>query len=99
MWLFQSRCPFPPIFIRCLLQSTIETENRVLGKLSEKEFVIDDMEELVLPASWLLDPGNDNVEAPHDPRFQVARKMAAFIPRAAGVYGLGLEIHSTCELI
>jgi hypothetical protein len=29
----------------------------------------------------------------------VARKMAAFIPRAAGVYGLGLEIHSTCELI
>lgn len=53
-----------------------------------KEFVTDDLEELVLPASWLLDPGNDDVEAPHDPRFQVAKKLNEFIGRAGRVYAL-----------
>ena len=60
----------------------------MLGELTVKEFVTDDLEELVLPASWLLDPGNDDIEAPHDPRFQVAKKMSSFIGRAGRVNGL-----------
>lgn len=63
----------------------IETETGVLGDLTVKEFVTDDLEELVLPASWLLDPGNDDIEAPHDPRFQVAQKVNEFIGRAGRV--------------
>ena len=66
----------------------IETEIGVLGDLTVKEFVTDDLEELVLPASWLLDPNNDDVEAPRDPRFQVAQKMKGFIGRAGSVNAL-----------
>ena len=66
----------------------IETETGVLGELTVKEFVTDDLEELVLPASWLLDPGNDSIEGPHDPRFHVAKKMSSFIGRAGRVTGL-----------
>lgn len=73
------------MFIRCLVQSMIETETGVLGELTVKEFVTDDLEELVLPASWLLDPGNDDIEAPHDPRFQVAKKLNDFVGRAGRV--------------
>ena len=66
----------------------IETETGVLGELTVKEFVTDDLEELVLPASWLLDPGNDDIEAPHDPRFQVAKKLNDFVGRAGRVNAL-----------
>lgn len=77
----------------------IETETGVLGELTIKEFVTDDLEELVLPASWLLDPGNDDVEAPHDPRFQVAKKLNDFISRAGRVYALLAKGLSTHKLI
>ena len=58
---------------------------RVLGKMSFKQFLLDDLREVVLPADNLVDPSNEDVEAPQDPRFQMARKMDAFIIRAADV--------------
>lgn len=63
----------------------IESDNMVLKKISIKEFVINDIEEIALPASILLDPANDDVEAPHDPRFQISQKMHAFAIRAGEV--------------
>ncbi|KAL8691283.1 MAG: hypothetical protein Q9218_003462 [Villophora microphyllina] len=43
--------------------------------------VFDDLEELTLPANVLLDPTNDQVEAPHDARFQIAKAMREFALR------------------
>ena len=53
--------------------------------MSIKQLLFDDLGELVLPADLLLDPANDTIEAPHDPRFQIARKMEAFISRIGPV--------------
>ncbi|KAL8759352.1 MAG: hypothetical protein Q9199_000831 [Rusavskia elegans] len=80
-YVFQSRKPQPAIYIRCLLQSLIFHDMRVLGKITITTLIYDDLAELVLPADVLLDPANGNVEAPHDPRFQLAEKMSGFVLR------------------
>ncbi|KAL8918943.1 MAG: hypothetical protein Q9208_007053 [Pyrenodesmia sp. 3 TL-2023] len=78
---FQSRKPEPSIYVRCLLQSLIFHDMKVLGNVTITNLVHDDLEELVLPADVLLDPANGNVEAPHDPRFQIAKEMRGFVLR------------------
>ncbi|KAI4096133.1 MAG: hypothetical protein LQ344_001196 [Seirophora lacunosa] len=78
---FQSRKPEPSIYVRCLLQSLIFHDMKVLGSVTITKAVHDDLEELVLPADILLDSANGDVEAPHDPRFQMAKEMRAFMVR------------------
>ncbi len=58
---------------------------KVLGTMSFKKLLFDDLEEIVLPADILVDPANGNIEAPQDPRFQILKKMDAFVTRAADV--------------
>lgn len=82
---FQSRTPLPSVYIRCLLQLLIEDEIRKEEAMSIKQFVFNDLGEIVLPANMLIDPANDLVEAPRDSRYQIARKMEAFALRAAEV--------------
>ena len=82
---YQSRKPQPSIYIRCFLQSLICSETRVLGTVSLKQFLFDDLEELVLPADILTDLGNGEIEAPQDPRFQISQRMDAFVTKAAEV--------------
>lgn len=69
------REPLPLIFVRCLLQSLIFRNYGIPERSTTKELLYKDLEELVLPASLLLDPANEYVEAPHDDRFQIARRM------------------------
>ena len=57
----------------------------VLDQRSVKCFLFDSLEEIILPGSILIDTANDDVEAPHDPRFQIGEKMALFVTRAADV--------------
>lgn len=80
-YVFQSRKPESSIYIRCLLQSLIFHDMKVLGKITILKLIFDDLEELVLPADILLDPANENVEAPHDPRFHMANEMRGFALR------------------
>lgn len=58
---------------------------RVLGTMSVKQVLFDDLAEIVLPANILLDPANGDVEAPQDPRFQILKKVDAFVTRVADV--------------
>ena len=60
-------------------------EMRVLGTRSLKQFLFDDLEELVLPADILIDPANGDIEAPQDARFQISKMMDAFVTKAADV--------------
>ena len=77
--------PPPSVYIRSLVQSMVFSEMRVLGTMSFKQLIFDDIEETVLPADALIDPANGNIEAPQDPRFHMAKMMETFIMRAADV--------------
>jgi N-alpha-acetyltransferase 35, NatC auxiliary subunit len=58
----------------------------VLGKMSIRQLLDDDLSSLVLAEDPLLDPKNDEIEVPHDPRFNMAKRMANFRERAAHSY-------------
>ncbi|EEP79256.1 predicted protein [Uncinocarpus reesii 1704] len=61
---------------------------RVLGSKSIKQFCFDDLADLVLPWSTLLDKRNEEVEMPSDPRFQIAKYMETFVKRVAQAEGI-----------
>ncbi len=67
------------------MQAMVFSEMRVLGMMSFKELILDNLKEIVLPADVLLDPSNYDVEAPQDPRFHVAKTMDNFMVTAADV--------------
>lgn len=83
---YQARKPETSVYIRCLLQSLILGDMRVLGTISLKQYLFDDFEELVLPADILVDPANADIEAPQDPRFQISKRMDAFVTNAANFF-------------
>ncbi|KAA6410043.1 MAG: amino-acid N-acetyltransferase subunit Mak10 [Lasallia pustulata] len=86
LWTFQSRNPQPSIYIRCLLQSLMSNETKVLNVMSVRQLVFDDLAEMVAPAHILIDPSNDYVEAPKAPGFQIMKRMEIFVSRAAQSY-------------
>jgi hypothetical protein len=57
----------------------------ILGTVPVKDFLYDELAELVLPANILLEANTDEVEVPSDPRFQIAQKMEGFIKRFSQV--------------
>ncbi|KAK4205748.1 putative MAK10 subunit [Triangularia verruculosa] len=83
---FQSQKPQPLVYIRTLLQSFLFKDMIILGKLSIRHVLDDDLSLVVLPASKFLDPANDLVEAPHHPRYALAHQMELFRQRAAQSY-------------
>lgn len=58
----------------------------ILGNLSIRQVIDDDLAIVSMPSHRLLDPANDIVEAPHDPRFAMAHQMEQFRQRAAQSY-------------
>lgn len=58
---------------------------RVLGTMSLKQLLFGDLEEISLPADVLVDHCNSEIEAPQDPRFQIAKRMEEFVKRSADV--------------
>ena len=63
----------------------IFSDMRALTTFSIKQLIFRDLEEIVLPADELLDHGYDTVEAPQDPRFQIAKRMDQFVTRVGDV--------------
>lgn len=58
---------------------------KVLGRTSIKRFIFQDLEEISTPAGMLVDPINEEVEAPQNPRFQIAKRMDLFVGRVGQV--------------
>lgn len=83
VWTLLSRKPQPSVYIRCLIQALIVSDMTILGAVSVKQFLYDDLAELVLPANLLLAANTDDVELPTDPRFQIAQQMDCFVRRFA----------------
>ena len=57
----------------------------VLGQWTYKDIIFADIGRIVLPGSNLINPRNDEIEAPHDPRFKIAQTMEAFARSVADV--------------
>ncbi|AEO61343.1 hypothetical protein MYCTH_2311397 [Thermothelomyces thermophilus ATCC 42464] len=83
---FQAQKPQPLVFIRSILQNFLFHDMVILGRLSIRQVLDDDLSIVVLPSSLLLDPANDSVEAPHHPRYAIAHQMELFRQRAAQSY-------------
>ncbi|KAK4130310.1 Mak10-domain-containing protein, partial [Trichocladium antarcticum] len=83
---FQAQKPQPLVYIRTLLQNFLFQDMVILGRLSIRQLLDDDLSIVALPSSILLDPANDAVEAPHHPRHAIAHQMELFRLRAAQSY-------------
>ncbi|KAI5926060.1 Mak10 subunit, NatC N-terminal acetyltransferase-domain-containing protein [Camillea tinctor] len=83
---FQAKKPQPLVFIRTLLQSLLFKEMVVLGSYSIRQILDHDLSLTVLPCSPQIDPANDNIEVPSDPRHQTAAQMEIFRQRVAESY-------------
>jgi hypothetical protein len=84
--LFQTRKPQPSVYIRTLLQHYLFCDMVILGTMSIRQVLDDDLAATVLPAHKLLDRGNDDIEVTHDPRHNMAARMEIFRSRAGGSY-------------
>ncbi|KKA28988.1 hypothetical protein TD95_004624 [Thielaviopsis punctulata] len=92
---FQSKRPTPLVYARAILQRYLFKDMVVLGDISIRKLIDDDLALTVLPPSILLDPMNDYYEDPQDPRFQITQEMEAFRMRVAQCY---LDIYrSLCQ--
>lgn len=58
----------------------------VLGSMSIRQILDDDLRSTVLPADQLLDRDNDEIEVPTDSRFNMSTRMEIFRQRAAQSY-------------
>ena len=86
MYFFQAKKPQPLVYIRTLLQSYLFKDMVILGSLSIRQVLDDDLSIVAMPCSRLLDPHNNEIELPSDPRFIMAQQMEIFRQRAAQSY-------------
>lgn len=56
-------------------------DTMILGSVSVKDFLYNELAELVLPSSVLLQANTDETEMPSNPRFQIAKHMDGFVKR------------------
>ncbi|CEJ61189.1 Putative Amino-acid N-acetyltransferase subunit Mak10 [Penicillium brasilianum] len=79
VWTLLSRKPQPSVYIRSLLQALIVSGMTILAAVPVRQFLYDDLAELVLPSSILLRANTDEVELPSDPRFRIAQIMEGLL--------------------
>lgn len=83
---FQARKPQPLVFIRSMMQGLLFKDMIVLGHHSVRRILDDDLHIVVLPNARQLNPANDNIEVPTDPRHQLSAQMEQFRRRVAECY-------------
>ena len=86
VFFFQAKKPQPLVYVRTLLQTFLFDAMEMLGTMSIRQILDDDLSIIALPASLPLDRANDEIEATQDPRFIIAQQMELFRPRAAQPY-------------
>lgn len=74
------------MYIRTLLQSFLFQDMVILGRLSIRQVLDDDLSIVVLPGSILIDPALDAIEAPQSRFYAIAHHMEVFRQRAAQSY-------------
>ncbi|KAM7186359.1 putative mak10 subunit [Naviculisporaceae sp. PSN 640] len=82
----QAEKPQPLVYIRSLLQDFLFKDVNILDQVSIRDIIDDDMDIITKPCWRIQHRANDLVEAPHDPRFQMARLMERFRHRTGPCY-------------
>ncbi|KAI1869043.1 uncharacterized protein JN550_006030 [Neoarthrinium moseri] len=83
---FQTRKPQPLVVIRTIMQGLLFKEMVVLGSYSIRQILDHDLSIVCLPCAPQIDPANDTIEVPTDPRHQTAAQMEIFRQRVAECY-------------
>ncbi|KAK9441947.1 Mak10 subunit, NatC N(alpha)-terminal acetyltransferase [Metarhizium brunneum] len=83
VYTFQSKKPQPMVYVRTLLQTFLFNAMEILGSMSIRQLLDDDLSIITLPANTFLDRDNDEIEAVHDPRFVMSQQMELFRQKAA----------------
>ncbi|KAG8526336.1 uncharacterized protein KY384_000329 [Bacidia gigantensis] len=90
--LFGAQEPRPPVYARCVLQSLLWHDDVCLDDRTFKALILNDLAETVLPASNLIDPKNEDVEVPQDPRFKINEIIDDFIRRSAEAREIDIDL-------
>lgn len=80
---FQAKKPQPLVYVRTLLQTLVFDDMTILGSMSIRQLLDDDLSIFTLPASPYLARSNDDIEVVQDPRFIMSQQMELFRERAA----------------
>lgn len=80
-WTLMSQVPQPSVYVRALVQSFLHIHGRILGRVLDHECIIEDLRQLTLPATLVLDPANKVVENPNDNRFRISSQINQFVIR------------------
>ncbi|KAH8677709.1 Mak10 subunit, NatC N-terminal acetyltransferase-domain-containing protein [Xylariales sp. PMI_506] len=83
---FMTKKPQPSIIIRTMLQGFLFKDMVVLGSYSIRQILDHDLSIVCLPCAPQIDPINDTIEVPTDPRHQTAAQMEVFRQRVAECY-------------
>ena len=94
-WTFMSHKPLPSVYVRSLAQSLLYHDDKIISKQPLKDFVISDLESLVLPNDPLLDPDNGKQQTSPDESQRLHKLVEEFISRCTQPY---LNYFRTCCL-
>ncbi|KAI9894810.1 MAG: hypothetical protein M1814_000029 [Vezdaea aestivalis] len=83
---FVARRPHPSVFIRAILQYIIFDRLPSWRRVSTKEMIFEELENLVIPGTVFTDRANDEVELPSDPRYGIATTMEAVLQKVSQFY-------------
>lgn len=85
-WTFMSHQPYPSVYIRTLAQSFLCRDMKVLGKLPLKDFIVNDLDSLILPGDLLLESVRNQDSGQAEERSQVIKLVNDFIARCSQPY-------------
>jgi N-alpha-acetyltransferase 35, NatC auxiliary subunit len=85
-WTFMSHKPLPSVYVRTLAQSLLCHDGKIISKQPLKDFVISDVESLVLPNDPLLHPNNIKQGSSLDESQKFNKLIEEFISRCSQPY-------------
>jgi N-alpha-acetyltransferase 35, NatC auxiliary subunit len=85
-WTFMSHKPLPSVYVRALAQSLLVHDDKIVSKQTLKDFVISDIESLVLPNDLLFDTNNGERQKRSDESQRLHKLVEEFISRCSQPY-------------
>jgi N-alpha-acetyltransferase 35, NatC auxiliary subunit len=85
-WTFMSHKPLPSVYVRTLAQSLLFHDDKIFSKQPLRDFLISDLDSLVLPNDRKLGPDNGKQETSADQSQRLHKLVEEFISRCSQPY-------------
>ena len=85
-WTFMSHKPLPSVYVRTLAQSLLCHDDKIISKQPLRDFVISDLESLVLPNDPLLHPDDGKQQTVLDESQKFHQLIEDFISRCSQLF-------------